>query len=561
MLAYLHVKNIALIEELDIDFNEGLNILTGETGAGKSIILGSIHYVLGAKIKKDFIRTGAKEAFVECVFDIRRLGPEKQEIHRILKENGVADDDESIIMNRKTAQNGRSVFRVNGEVVRQEVIRRLAAYLIDIHSQHEHQSLLSSKKQLQMLDRYIGEELLSIQGQFSDAYKLYRHLLDSINEDLYDDEKRRREIAFLEFEIDEIVKAELTLGEDEENQKIFDRLSHRNKIITVLSNMEGTFYDQPDFSSIVSKYIGELNRVLTYDEELSNFIESLVQVEDILNIIHHDLSNYLDDEESYEEELHNAEERLNTINSLKLKYGDTIEDILTYKNKKEEELARLVHFEENLLKTKKRLKELEEEMKIFAGKLTAIRKKGALKLGANITKALKALNLEHAEFGISVEALDNYTPSGRDHIVFMISTNKGEQKKPLSDVASGGELSRVMLAIKSILSSVDGVDTLVFDEIDSGISGITAQKVAERMKTLSKERQLICITHLPQIAAMSDCHFLIHKETMSDFTVTMMKELNHEESVQELARMLSGAKTTEITVANAIEMKAHATKM
>ena len=561
MLTYLHVKNIALIEELDIDFSEGLNILTGETGAGKSIILGSIHYVLGAKIKKDFIRSGAKEAFVECVFDIRRLGPEKKEVKRILDENGIDYDDESIIINRKTAHNGRSVFRANGEVVRQEVIRRLASFLIDIHSQHEHQSLLNSKKQLQMLDRYIGDELMQVQNQFYVAYKKHRKLMDSINEELLDDEKRRREISFLEFEIDEIVKAELKSGEDEKHQKTFDRLSHRKKIISVLSNIEQTFYEEPDFSTILSKHIGELNRVLSYDNQLNNFLESLVQIEDILNTIHHDLSSYLDDGEIYEEDLYFAEERLNTINGLKLKYGDSIDEVLTYKENKEKQLAHLIHYEENLQRTKKELKQLENEMKKLADQLTEIRKKGALMLGINITEALKALNLEHAEFGICVEKLDAYTPFGMDRIVFMISTNKGEKKKPLSDVASGGELSRVMLAIKSILSSVDGVDTLVFDEIDAGISGITAQMVAERMKTLSKERQLICITHLPQIAAMSDCHFLIHKQTLDDFTVTLMKELNQEESIEELARMLSGAKTTEITLANAIEMKAHAEKI
>ncbi len=561
MLAYLHVKNIALIEELEIDFSEGLNILTGETGAGKSIILGSIHYVLGAKIKKDFIRTGAKEAFVECVFDIGRIGEERQDIQRILQENGVESDEGSIILNRKTAQNGRSVFRVNGEVVRMEVIRRLASYLIDIHSQHEHQSLLISKKQLQMLDRYIGDELLAVLKGYNGAYKNHRQLLDSINEDMLDDEKRRREIAFLEFEIDEITKAELKLGEDEEQQKIFDRLSHRKKIMEILSSIENTFYDAPDFSSMVSKYIGELNRVVAYDEDLTNVLESLAQIEDILNMIHHDLSKYMDDEENYEEVFYHAQERLNTINGLKLKYGDTLVDILEYKNNKEDELADLIHYEEKLQQTKKQIHALEIKMQENADKLTSIRKKGALVLQHEITDALKALNLEHAEFGITVKPLDSYTPLGIDRVVFEISTNKGEAKKPLSDVASGGELSRVMLAIKSILSSVDGVDTLVFDEIDSGISGITAQKVAERMRRLSRERQLICITHLPQIAAMADCHFLIHKETLEDATITQMKTLNEKDSIHELARMLSGAKTTDITIANALEMKAHATKV
>ncbi len=556
MLAYLHVKNIALIEELEIDFAEGLNILTGETGAGKSIILGSIHYVLGAKIKKDFIRTGAQEAFVECIFDFQRSGEEEKAVQHILDTYGIQyQQEEGLILSRKMAQNGRSVFRVNGEVVRKEVIHTLATHLIDIHSQHEHQSLLYPKKQLHMLDRYIGDDLATLQKLFYESYKQRQQLLDTMENHVLDDEQRRREISFLEFVIDEIEQAELRVGEDEEQQALFDSLSQRQNILRVLSDIEQTFYHTPDVSALISQHIGELNRVVRYDKVLSHILEGFIQLEDTLHGIHKDVSAYMDDDCADEEALKNVEERLNTINGLKLKYGNGIEEILAYQEEKQKELERLIHYEETMEETKKRIIKLDKALKEYASQMTCIRKQGAKKLEKDITDALKALNLEEAVFGVCVYELEAYVTTGADRVVFEISTNKGEGKKPLSQVASGGELSRVMLAIKSILSTIDGVDTLIFDEIDTGISGITAQKVAERMQRLSLDRQLICITHLPQIAAMADSHFLIHKETVGNGTVTEMNRLEDEASVYELARMLSGAVTTESALANAREMK------
>ncbi len=558
MLAYLHVKNIALIEELEIDFDHGLNILTGETGAGKSIILGSVNYVLGAKVKKDFIRTGAKEAFVECVFDILNNKQDLLEVQEILKECGIEYDEQGVIISRKTSLNGRSVFRVNGEVVRLDVIRSLATLLIDIHSQHEHQSLLNKSRQLELLDRYAGKKMITLLADYTQKFRELQKLKQSINEELLDDDKRRREIAFIEFEVNEIIEASLDLGEDEKLQKVYDKLSHSRIIMEKLSVISNEFYGGGDISNLIGNSLGELDKLIQYDLELKPVVDSLIQIEDLIGTLKRDMNRYLETIDEFEEDLYMAEQRLDLINQIKLKYGDTIESVFDYLKEKEDEHKALVDFELTLAETKRKIKELDVNLLDLANKIHVLRVEKASKLSVLITESLQDLNLENAEFEVMVLKDENFTLKGLDKVVFLISTNKGESLKPLKDVASGGELSRVMLAIKSVLASVDGVDTLVFDEIDSGISGQTAQKVAEKMARLSKERQMISITHLPQIASMAEQHYLIHKETENEITRTYVDPLNEEESIVEIARMLSGAVTSDIVLANAREMKKYA---
>lgn len=558
MLAYLHVKNIALIEELEVDFDNGLNILTGETGAGKSIILGSINYVLGAKVKKDFIRTGAQEAFVECIFDLKNAKYDQQTIVDVLDQCGITYSHEELIISRKTALNGRSVFRVNGEVVRQDIIIELATILIDIHSQHEHQSLLSSNRQLDLLDRFAGTKMDQLLASYYNVYKELQHLKQSINEELLDDDKRRREIAFLEFEIDEITKANLTPDEDVHLQKTYDRLSHSKLILEKLSKINSDLYGDIDVSGIVSSAIGDMHKLLQYDDELIPVNENLIQIEELLLLIKRDMNRYIDGMEDFDEDFYYTGQRLDQINKLKVKYGDTINDVLVYLEEKELEHSSLVDFEKNLMKTKQDIKKASDQLTLIGKEIHEYRQVKAKELAKAITLALKDLNLSNALFQVSVTEQEDYSSKGFDKVNFLITTNKGEAVKPLKDVASGGELSRVMLAIKTILASVDGVDTLVFDEIDTGISGHTAQKVAEKMLTLSKDRQLICITHLPQIAAMANQHYLIQKKVIKDTTQTFVEKLNEVDAINELARMLSGAVTSDITIANAREMKAFA---
>lgn len=555
MLSYLHVKNIALIEDLEISFEEGLNILTGETGAGKSIFLGSINHVLGAKFKKDFIRRGAEEAFVECVFDLGRNAFDTRAVEVILDEFGIAHN-ENLFISRKTSVNGRSVFRVNGEIVRQDVVTGLSALLIDIHSQHEHQSLLSPKRQLELLDRFGGEAVADLLESFEESFREYNQLRRSINEDLLDDEKRKREIAFLDFEINEIQQARLVIGEDEQLQERFDTLSHQQVIIDRLSKVNQELYGEVDVSYLIASALSDLEKCREYDSSLASMVENISVVDDLMSSLKRDMVRYLDQVDDYEEELYVCEQRLDEINQLKLKYGDTIESILEYLSDKMKEHDQLVHFEERLLEVKANIHTREVLLKEMGGRLRTHRLEFASLLSCNITEALHDLNLENAKFKVAVEPTTAMSVKGFDKVSFLITTNKGEPLKPLAEVASGGELSRVMLAIKSVLAEVDGVDTLVFDEIDTGISGLTAQKVAEKMRALAKERQLICITHLPQIAAMATQHYLIKKDVVNDVTITDMIKLDEAQSIDEIARMLSGSVKSDIVIANAKEMKA-----
>ncbi len=555
MLAYLHVKNIALIKELEIDFDKGLNILTGETGAGKSIVLGSINYVLGAKLKKDFIRSGAKEAIVECVFDISKNHYDEQNIKGLFIKYGISEDENGIIVSRKTTLNGRSVFRINGEVVRLEVITALASLLIDIHSQHEHQSLLSSSRQLDLLDRFAGESMNDLLRKYYSKYKEYNILTSSINIDLMDDEKRRREIAFLKFEMNEIKEASLEINEDIILQTKFDKLSHSKTILQELSNLNNTLYNGADLSHIVSSSLGELKKLNQFDIDLNTIVESLLQLEDLLGTLNRDVVSYIENIEDFEEEVYFVEKRLDLINQLKLKYGDTIDEIYNYLEEKETEHEQLVDFEKTLIETKENIKQIKNELLNISNDIYQLRIEKANKLKNLIEESLSDLNLENSKFNIKITKENEFLSKGMNKVNFMISTNKGEELKPLKEVASGGELSRIMLAIKSILASVDGVDTLVFDEIDTGISGQTAQKVAVKMAELSTERQLICITHLPQITAMANQHYLIQKDIIKNKTITSMRLLKEQESIEEVARMLSGAVTSKAILDSAKEMK------
>lgn len=561
MLTYLHVKNIALIHELEIDFDKGLNILTGETGAGKSIILGSINYVLGGKTKKDVIRRGANEAMVECVFSVNDKDRDQEVVNRLLEENGITVDNNGVIISRKTAVNGRSVFRVNGEVVRQDVIKTLAGYLIDIHSQHEHQSLLSSSRQLELLDRYSGAQMEVLLKDYGRLYRQYLDLLKEVDVELMDDEKRRREIAFLEFEIKEIEDANLVEGEDDSLQLTYDKLSHAKDILETLGNVNQTLFGRNDIASSISSYVSELSRFKEQDDELVNVYDSLVQIEDILTTLSRDMGHYVDQSEDYEEELYTAEKRLDVINQLKLKYGDTITDVYQYLADQQEKHQSLVDFEKNLMATKKKIKETEESLKALSEKIHQLRLEKAKQLKVSIEEVLWQLNLENAAFEAEVLDLDDFSAKGMDKVRFMITTNKGESMKPLKEVASGGELSRIMLAIKSILAEVDEVGTLIFDEVDTGISGKTAQMVAEKMVGLSSTRQLICITHLPQIASMADQHYLISKSVQDETTRTDMTLMQSDEALNEVGRMLGGGLLSDSVISTAKELRDHALQL
>lgn len=555
MLSYLHIKNIAIIKELEMDFHSGLNILTGETGAGKSILLGSIQFVLGKKMSKDFIRNGEKEALVECIFHVEEPNDEKKNIHNLLEKQGICIDEQGIILSRKTTSNGRSVFRINNEIVRVDIVKKLASNIIDIHSQHEHQSLLHQPRHIHLLDRFADQETKNQLEEYKKEYKEFQQLKLSLQSDMVDDEKRKREIAFLEFEISEIENADVKISEDKKVQEEYDELKHLRKVFEVLHQTKERIDGETDIGSYISSALYELHKVENSDENIRQFVHQLESVEDILSDVNRGIARYIDDCEFDEERFRSCEERINIINNMKMKYGDTVEVIHEALKEKKEIHTSLLHFEENQRQFKEKYTKLESQLQSLATKISKARKKTAKYLSEELTNSLQELELKDAGIYIQVEKEETLQMTGNDKVQFLIKTNHGEEYKPLDKIASGGELSRVMLALKSVLAEHDGVDTLIFDEIDTGISGKTANKVGMKMSELGRKRQLICITHLPQIAAMADAHYRIQKEKVDQKTETTIVALEEQDSINEIARMIGGDHITDAVLHSVAEMK------
>ena len=549
MLIHLHVKNLALIEEAEVDFGEGLNILTGETGAGKSILIGSVNLALGQKLSRDMIREGESSALAELVFQVNKSTEEK------LKELDVYPEDGQVIITRKISEN-RSICKVNGETCTAAAIRRIAELLLDIHGQHEHQSLLYPDRQMEILDKFGSSEIESVKEETANLYRSYRQVKKELEAYEIDEEQRKREISFLEYEIQEIQEAQLRKGEDEELEKTYKKLANGRKITEALARTKAlSGYEEEGGAALIGRALQAISSLASLDEELENLCSSLSDIDSLLNDFNRELSSYLAEFTFSEEEFSQVEDRLDTLNHLKAKYGQTIEAVFAYEKEKEEELFRLQNFEEKKAALQKETEAREATLQKACEKLTQLRKRWALRLKEQITQGLLDLNFLNVEFDISFKERESYTAKGKDSICFLISTNPGEPVRELSKVVSGGELSRIMLAIKTLLADKDETETLIFDEIDTGISGRTAQKVAEKMSVIGKSHQVLCITHLPQIASQANEHLLIEKNVENMETSTRIRQLSYQESVEELARMLSGAQITEAVRKNAAEMK------
>lgn len=549
MLVSLHVKNLALVEEAEVEFGNGLNILSGETGAGKSIIIGSINLALGEKVPKEMLRGQAEYALVELVFRV-----ENEEQVRQLAQLDIYPENGEIIMSRKITAN-RSVGKINSETVSASCMKNVAALLIDIHGQHEHQSLLHKKKHLEILDEYAGEKLKAKKQILKKCYQEYQAVAEEQKQALQDGEGRERELSFLEYEIQEIAEASLIPGEDEELESSYRKMENSRRIMEAA----GAAYEMTGGNGSATEQIGralrELQSVAEYDPQLGELSGQLEEIDDLLNDFNRELSGYMSDGEFEEETFYEVEKRLDVINHLKDKFGGSIEAVLKAKEEKELRCEHLRDYEEYLAQLEKRLREAEQALQEISAEVSRIRQKCAGKLTKEIQKALVDLNFLDVKFTMEFQDAGRYTANGRDEAEFLISTNPGEPLKPLGKVASGGELSRIMLAIKTILAESDQIETLIFDEIDAGISGRTAQMVAEKMNVIGKNHQIICITHLPQIAAMADHHFLISKNVVNHTTVSNIILLKEEESVTELARMLGGVKITDTVLESAREMK------
>ena len=549
MLQNLHVKNLALIKETEVEFKEGLNVLSGETGAGKSIIIGSINLALGEKVQKEMLRDSAESALVELIFSV---GDEAT--RNALGALEIEMEDDTVILSRKIT-GGRAIGRINGEAVSASKMREVAALLIDIHGQHEHQSLLSKRKHLEILDLFAKEALSGYKEKLSACFREYRKLLEELEHSDSDTEERARELSFLEFEVNEIEDANLSVGEDETLEEQFRKYSNGKKILDAISAAyAATSEDDESASERVSRALRELGSVSQYDKRVEEIEQQLIEIDNLLSDFNREAAAYLSEEEFDDETYYEIEKRLDLINHLKSKYGNSIEGILKAYEDKCKRIAVLKDYDKYLNQLLNKINKKKKELREISDQVSEIRKNQSVKLTDAIKDALMDLNFLEVRFTMEFRDID-FTENGTDEVEFMISTNPGEPLKPLGKVASGGELSRIMLAIKTVLAENDHIETLIFDEIDSGISGRTAQMVSEKMNELGRSHQIICITHLPQIAAMADEHFLIEKSVENDTTVSHIHELSDEESVQELARMLGGVEITDKVVENAREMK------
>lgn len=578
MLQNVHLKNLALIKEADINLGRGLNIMTGETGAGKSIIIGSINMALGDKASHSFIRNGAEYGLVELIFDTN-----DERVSQILASYDIPFEDNQVIITRKITPES-STAKINGEAVTLSRLREVTSLLVDIHGQHEHQTLLNPANHLTIIDEFAGSSIEAIKQELKENYSEYKKLRNEYRQFAQNPEELAKEISFLEFEIKEIDDAQLKANEDTLLEAEYKKLSAAQQINEGLMKLRNNFIDET--GSIINRLsdgLRELNYLITIEPELKNFQTPMMDLDSIARDLGHDLSRFIDTHTFDAARYNEIHERLNDINRLKSKYGNSVEEILDYKEELANKLSSIKNYTRNKASIAAKMEKIRSEVNILAQNLSDLRKSSALILEKRISDNLKDLNFLNIDFKINFSKTDKIYENGFDKVEFMISTNVGEPVKPLVKVASGGELSRVMLAIKASIADADHTETLIFDEIDTGISGITAQKVAEKMASLCHAEnagnggtyqteqdaagnnpqhlnghQLICITHLPQIAAMADTHFVIEKSISDGSTISGIRKLSENDSVLELARLISGNIITQTTLKSAEEMKSAA---
>lgn len=549
MLESLHVKNLALIDETEIVFGKGLNILSGETGAGKSILLGALHLALGGRVAKEMLRDESADAVVEAVFSVR---DERQ--RKLLEEMDLPIYEDEVILSRRITES-RTVARINGETVPAAKLKQAGSVLLDIYGQQEHQSLTQKKKHMELLDTYGKMEIEPARERVREAFAAYREKRKELDEADMDDRERARELSFLEHETEEIEAAGLSVGEDETLEREYRRQSNGKKILEAVSGAYQQTGGMDGASDQIGRAIRALSGVEHYDDRLAGFMSMLTDIDGLLNDLNRELSEYQENEAFDARAFAETETRLDEINRLKEKYGNSIEEILAACETKRQRMEQLSSYDSYVAELKAETARLEERLKEACGQLSDVRKKYASRLVRTVEAALRDLNFLDVSFDMQFDQLDHYTSNGTDDGEFMISTNPGEPLKPLRNIASGGEMSRIMLAMKTVLAENDAIDTLIFDEIDSGISGRTAQAVSEKLSVVARDHQVVCITHLPQIAAMADRHFLIEKQVEGGATVSRISLLSREGSIRELARMLGGTEITEKVLENAEEMK------
>lgn len=538
MISTLHIKNIGIIDDLVVDLNEGLNVLTGETGAGKTLIIDSIEIICGGRFSKEMIRKGETNSYIElCMFE-----PENE--HSM---------DGNIIISREISTNGKNMCKINGRMVTVAELKEFMSNFIEIHGQNKNQELLNNKTHLSCLDGFIGDELKNIKEEYQTKYERYNEIKKELKQNYGDDKEKERKLDLLKYQIEEIETASLKKDEEQELEEKRNLMLNAEKITQNLNQADAVLSEQG--IDAISLAIKSLEKIENIDEKYEKISSNLKSLYYELQEVSRDLSSYNDEIYFDEEERNETEERLDLIHSLKRKYGNTIEEILQYKEEIEHEVAHIENLDEYNNKLKQEQVKLKEEMNKLALKIHKIREEKANILSQNINKELKDLEMKNAKINVHVNYLENeFYKTGKDEVEFYISTNVGEDEKELAKIASGGEISRIMLAIKKVLAQSDKMPVLIFDEIDTGISGNAANMVAKKLSEISKNHQILCISHMPSVAAMADYNYFISKKVVEERTNTNIKLLNEEEIIEEIARISSG-QINDVTIKYATELR------
>ena len=549
MLNQLSVRNVAVIDKLDINLHDGVSVLTGETGAGKSIIIDSINMILGDRANKELVRYGTDKAVVQAVFDAPKS------VINILEENDIDVEDETVIITRQVTKEGKSVARINGMVVTLNILREISDRLINIHGQHDNQALLTPIRHITFLDAYADNE--EYINRYKGILSKKREIEKKISSLEMDEQEKMQRIDLLEYQVNEIKKASLEKGEEDDLREQRDIYTNAEQITKSVNEAYMNLYEGDEIQSAydgISIAVNEISQISDLNPQLKSIYDTLNEIMYSLEDTAHEIKEFGETVEFDEQTLNEIEERLDLISRLKRKYGNSIEEILEYLKKAESELNDIKLSDERTNELKEELKNITKELKEKGNVLTQRRENAAKVLEENIEKSLHELNMEKSKFKVNIENDGTFYDNGMDKVEFLISTNPGEPLKPLVKIASGGELSRVMLAIKSILADSDGVDTMIFDEIDTGVSGKAAMSIAKKLAVIAKNKQVICITHLPQLTAMADNHYLIQKNTDGEMASTTLKELDEEGRELELARIIDGGEVTELALSHAKQM-------
>lgn len=552
MLESLYVKDLAIVDEVRVSFGKGLNIITGETGAGKSVIIGSVNLALGAKANKNLIRRGKDFAFAELVFSV------DAEMEARLKDIDVFAEEGIVTIARRIGAD-KSISRINGETVTLAKAREVSSMLLDLHGQQENHSLLSSKNHLEILDRYCIKEVADLKIQIEEGVKQYKKKMEELESYNRDKISAERELDFFNYECHEIEAAKLIPGEEEELEERVRKYSYSGRIIDHLNEADEYIFGRNGAEEFVSKSVRLLSKLADMDKGAEELYEELSNIEALLSDFKSSLSDYAEGNVFDEEDFRKSEQRLDLIRGIYAKHGGSYLSTTAFFEEAKETIDRLTNFSAYKEALRQETAALKEEIIKACDLLSEKRKRAAKKFSAGVKKALKDLNFLQVEFEVEFKKQEMFNTKGMDEVTYLISTNPGEPLRNIAEIASGGELSRIMLAIKSVMADTDSIPTLIFDEIDTGISGRTAQMVSEKLALLSSKRQLIAITHLAQIAAMADEHFLIEKNSDESHTATEVKKLSEKESIKELARILGGAAITENVLSSAAEMKKLAT--